>query len=99
MRRAALLVVMCGFALWGLADPSPAVACEQCQKKLRCINDTCWIENTCVGNLRYPQIGWPSCEPTEWGCDYGGEYCRWAAIPEGSEKAALKPSSPQCDRS
>lgn len=80
MRRSSRGFVAAGFVAGMLFLSGQAQACEQCQQKLRCIGDDCWLEYVCVGNLRFPQRGWSSCEYFSWGCSYQGELCLWAQL-------------------
>ena len=85
MRRSNRWLVAAGLAVAILCLSGQAQACEQCQKKLRCIGDECWTEYVCVGNLRYPQRGFPGCDSYNWGCEYSGQICQWTRLLETDE--------------
>jgi hypothetical protein len=87
MRRTAIALV---FLACGLVLSEPASACWKCTQKLRCYGQDCWTEWVCISNLVYPQLGWPECWESFYGCSTSGEVCRWAALP-GPEKEDLFP--------
>lgn len=99
MRRFHHLLAVAGLIVWVLAASKPAYACEQCQRKLRCIGDECWTEYVCVGNLRYPQRGWPGCDSFNWGCEYDGPLCQWTRFMAPADPVPFLRQNPVCTQS
>lgn len=82
MRKTVItLVLLAG----GLLLSESASACWKCSQKLRCYGDECWTEWVCVGNLFFPQLGWPECWESFYGCTTSGEVCRWTSLPENEK--------------